>query len=321
MNPKRLEIAEATDDASWDAFVEQSPQGTVFSSSMFLRSLRAPYRRYVIHAGGACLAQIAAVEDAFGNAVRPPFTPYQGILFSSYIEGKRRQRVLDEFRVTQFVVQQLTQRHTVLEMALSWQFTDMRPFLWHNYGNSALPQFHAQPRYTGVLNLEEINPMTYVQDIRTVRRQELKKAAAFKLTERGSIPVFMELYRRTFARQSIEVAEDRLELMRSITETALENGAGRLSACETPEGPAAMSLILYDTKRAYYLFGANDPAQRNTGASTRLMVDNILDAKRRGCREFDFVGVNSPTRGDFKLSFNANLQLYFELNYTAGSKP
>jgi hypothetical protein len=45
------------------------------------------------------------------------------------------------------------------------------------------------------------------------------------------------------------------------------------------------------------------------------MFHNIEEARRRGLRELDFVGVNSPARGDFKLSFNPALTLYFDLGY------
>ena len=69
------------------------------------------------------------------------------------------------------------------------------------------------------------------------------------------------------------------------------------------------------------MFAANEPALRNTGAATRLMVDNILEAKRRGMKELDFVGVNSPDRGDYKLSFNPELKLYFTLSYARGAAP
>jgi lipid II:glycine glycyltransferase (peptidoglycan interpeptide bridge formation enzyme) len=80
-------------------------------------------------------------------------------------------------------------------------------------------------------------------------------------------------------------------------------------------GIASMCLFLYDKKRAYYLLAANDPTHRSTGAATRLMFDNIFEAKRRGLQELDFVGVNSPNRGDFKLSFNPELKLYFDVSY------
>jgi hypothetical protein len=315
MNPKRLEFAEAADDAAWDAFVAASPQGTVFSATPFLRSLGAPFRRWVVQGtGGAPLAQVALVEDADGRAVRYPFAPYQGILFAPKGDALPRQRVLDEFRLTEFIVGELTRRYRHLELALSWAFADLRPFLWHNHGVAGAPVFRTTPRYTALLDLDAISIETYPADVRACRRQELRKASAFETGESTDVATFLDLYGRTFARQDIALGEDRLDLVRSITVAALEQGYGRLSACRTPEGIAAMALFLYDRTRAYYLMAANDPAQRNSGASTRLMFDNIAEAKRRGLHELDFVGVNSPARGDFKLSFNPALALYCEVS-------
>jgi hypothetical protein len=315
MSHRRLALDEAVDDAAWDAFVARSPQGTVFSSTAFLRSLGAPFRRLVVHDGAATLAQVALVEDGAGQAIRFPFTPYQGVLFAPPGAELPRQRVLDEFRLTEFLVAQLTQRYRSLEMALSWAFTDLRPFLWHNHGMAGAPQFRATPRYTALLDLDAIDAEHVAADVRACRRQELKKASSLAIDDAPSVDTFLELYGRTFARQDIAVDAERSALVRRITTAALAQGYGRLSACSTPQGPAAMALFLYDAHRAYYLFAANDPTQRNTGASTRLMFDNILEAKRRGLHELDFVGVNSPARGDFKLSFNPALTLYFDLGY------
>lgn len=318
MNRDRLSLCEATDDAAWDQLVDASPQGTVFSKTGFLQSLDAPFRRYLVTDGNSPAALVAVVEDAAGQAVRVPFTPYQGILFVDGGQSTPRQRLQHEFALTEFVVGALTRRYSRIGMALSWRFRDLRPFLWHNYGEPAAGQFRTQPRYTALLDLRALDAGTYPSLVRQSRRQELRKAAAFPIDGAASLEDFMRLYARTFARQGITLDEPTLARVRRIAGRALQNGYGRLSACTTPAGIASMYLFLYDAKRAYYLFAANDPELRHTGAATRLMFDSILDAKRRGCAELDFVGVNSPARGDFKLSFNPELTLYFELDYAGG---
>jgi lipid II:glycine glycyltransferase (peptidoglycan interpeptide bridge formation enzyme) len=63
------------------------------------------------------------------------------------------------------------------------------------------------------------------------------------------------------------------------------------------------------------VFGATKPEMRHSGAATKLMFENIYRAKESGIQELDFVGVNSPQRGDFKLSFNAELKLYFDVRF------
>lgn len=319
MASAQLELTEVDDDAQWDALVARSPQGTVFSRSTFLRSLGVPFRRYVIGTPGQPQALCAALEDGGGEElIGYAFTPYLGLLFLPDRAVLARQRVHDEFRLAQWAIEALTARYRAIAMTLSWHFTDLRPFLWHNYHDSALGQFSVTPRYTGVLDLDALDSASFPAQTRACRRQELRKGAAYEVREERDIEPFLALYASTFARQNIALSDTTLALVRSITSAALEHGYGRLSSCSTPQGTAAMTLFVFDDKRAYYLFAANDPDMRNSGAATRLMFDNIFDAKARGLSELDFVGVNSPNRGDFKLSFNPELKLYFDLRYRRG---
>lgn len=318
MKPGALQFAETRDLDAWDAAAGRSPQGTVFCSSAFLRCLGAPFRLFTVQDSCAIVAQVPIIEDAQGNAVRFPFTPYLGILFlHDAARASQRRRLLDEFRITEFLIGKLTARYRRIGMALCWNFRDLRPFLWHNHGVEAAPRFVATPRYTALLDLERLDPVLYPADVQACRRQELRNASRFEVTEQRDIDSFLQLYADTFARQGMALDASLTKLVRNITCGAILGGWGRLSACVSDEGIGSMNLFVYDRRRAYYLFAANNPALRNTGASTRLMFDNICHASLLGLKELDFVGVNSPARGNFKLSFNPQLRLYFELDYKA----
>ncbi len=319
MSTVNLQFQPTTDYQAWDALVDLSPQGTVFSKSAFLRSLGVNFRLYTVTNGPRTLALIAAIEDQAGQMVRYPFTPYQGPMFVPDPQVRPRQRLLDEFRLTEFIVAGLIRNYERMAFSLSWHCKDMRPFLWHNYHEAAAPRFTVRPQYTAVLELSALEPQAYLQEIRACRRQEYKKAASLSVSDGADVEDFLRIYADTFARQSIAVDDARIALVRSIVEHAIDGGYGRLSQCAGPAGIASMCLFVYDQKRAYYLLAANDPAHRNSGAATRLMVDNIFEAKRRGLQDLDFVGVNSPNRGDFKLSFNPQLQLYFDVGFAEPS--
>lgn len=316
MNSSDLRLSETTDHLAWDTWVDQSPQGTIFSKSTFLRSLNTTFRLFNVGRGHCTVALISVVEDDAGNVVRFPFTPYQGILFLHDSRSQPRQRVLDEFRITEFIIGELTRCYQDIAMTLSWEFKDIRPFLWHNYHEQSAARFIGHPRYTAVLDLKSMETEKFPAEVRACRRQELKKSSNYFVNVEAKLDDFLSIYASTFTRQGIALDNATIELVGSIVTQAIEQGYGRLSSCETPAGIASACLFLYDSKRAYYLFAANDPAHRNTGAATRLMFDNIFEAKRRGLQELDFVGVNSPNRGDFKLSFNPELKLYFDLSYT-----
>jgi hypothetical protein len=305
-----------TDDATWDGLLADLPQPTVFSRSGFLRALGCRHRRMELRDGHRRLALLALTENEAGDQLLPqPFTPYQGPLFLHAPDSTARQRQQDEFRASTHLAEALAGRYTRLRLALPWQLQDMRPWLWHDYHAANAPHYHATPRYTAVLPLTGLDADTYLARVRSCRRQEWRKAAGLALHDDVAVADFLVLYAATFERQGLQIDPGQLAVVRRITEAALAGGWGSLSGCSGPIGTlASATLFVNDGRRSYYLFGANDPAQRASGASTRLLVHNILQAAGRGLAELDFVGVNSPDRGDFKLSFDPTLCTHFELH-------
>jgi len=315
----KLDLTVSNDDNEWDALVDASQQGSIFSSSRYLRALDAPCTRYIFRTpNGEALAGVAVMENIGAPGMHPapfPFTPYQGILFTQAVSARpQHKRITTEFRITEFIIHSLIEHYGNFNMSLSSTFDDIRPFLWHNYHQPDLPRFTIRNRYTAILGLSEFQQDAYLKSIRTVRRQEFKKSTA-EIAETEDVALFIELYIKTFERQDIAISDANLALIRSICTSALNHGYGRLSMATTDAGVASMSLFIHDKRCAYYLFGANDPDLRRTGASTLLMIDNICYMAQRGIAQLDFVGVNSPNRGDFKISFNPALEPYHEVQF------
>lgn len=153
----------------------------------------------------------------------------------------------------------------------------------------------------------------YLQSVRSVRRQEYKKSnAIFDISD--DLDLFMTLYIKTFKRQNIDIETQTQERIRSICKNALNEGYGYLNCAKVDGCTASMAFFLADKSTAYYLFGVNDPEYRNVSASPKLLIDSITSFAKTGFKRFDFVGVNSPNRGDFKLSFNADLVAYQEVH-------
>jgi lipid II:glycine glycyltransferase (peptidoglycan interpeptide bridge formation enzyme) len=120
------------------------------------------------------------------------------------------------------------------------------------------------------------------------------------------------LHALTFARQNIERDPDEVRLLRSVSRAALEKGFGELLTCVSPDGAVvSATLFLFDRDCAYYWVAANDPEYRKTGCASYLLIENIRYWQKKGLRALDFVGINSPNRGDFKTSFNAVPVPYF----------
>jgi hypothetical protein len=172
--------------------------------------------------------------------------------------------------------------------------------------------------YTAELDLHESADLdTYLAGIRNLRRREYRRAKSlgFRAIESTDYPLLSKLYRLTFERQQLDTAGHE-QVVANIARVAVEGGFGKMLACVDEQGrTASMTLFLYDDRCGYYLIGANDPELRNTGASTCLMVENIVRCRDMGLKKVDFVGANSPNRGDYKISFNTAVVPYFTVDW------
>ena len=308
-----------TDMMAWDALVDGSQQGHVFSKSFFLQSLGVPFTCYVVSSPqGELLAGAAIVEDGQRMAKSPfAFTPHQGILFAhSVMQQASQKRLTTEFRITEFFINALLAVYPNFSMALSPFFKDLRPFLWHNHGQVGQPTVEVKHRYTGHVNLHNFSLDSFLTAVRTVRRQEYKKSHA-QVQKSTDLPFFLNLYQQTFQRQGLVIDTQALSLVQRICSQTMEAGMGYLSAAHLEDRTASMAFFVTDASCAYYLFGANDPDMRDSNASSKLLLDNMALSAQQGLQRFDFVGVNSPQRGDFKLSFNAELVQYQEVHLQA----
>ncbi|HEY8158142.1 MAG TPA: GNAT family N-acetyltransferase [Methylobacter sp.] len=298
----------------WDAFVSTSPQRSIFVYSKFLDSLNANYDLVTCYEKGKVVAGAVLIySDADEPIDRPyPFTQYQGVLLADNASQPAHSQITHEFNVVEYFISQLTEHYKKCCFCQSWRLNDLRPFQWHNYHEPDKGQFKLDLRYTGILDLKKHDNFdAYLSSIRSCRKQEFKKASQMlKLEFSRDEDILDTLHAMTFERQSIARSNQDSALVRSICQHAITGGYGKMSVALLDERPVSAVLFLYDDRAAHYLFGANDPAYRNTGAGSFLLLQMIKDAFEQGMEEIDFVGVNSPSRGDYKISLNAELKNY-----------
>lgn len=312
---KIWEIVEQEDRQAWDAFVACSPQRSIFVQTRFLDALMTDYHLVTCREAGKIVAGTAIMLDSVGRPMRSvfPFTQYQGILLADYGGLPGHSRLAREFKLVDFFIAELARRYGRYSLCQSWRLPDLRPFQWFNYHEPGKDRFRLDLRYSGVLTRAAFKDAeSHLSSVRSARRQEFRKATdQLRLAMRDDEDVLADLYQRTFARQQIEVPVQEAALVRSILRHASAGGFGRM-ACALLDGVAVSAvLFLYDDRTAYYLFGANDPDYRGCYGGTFLLMTMLRDAFDRGMQEVDLVGVNSPNRGDFKLSLNAELRPYF----------
>jgi len=303
------------DKQVWDAFVSTSPQRSIFNYSKFLDSLLVKYDLVACYDKTGIVAGAVIISTDSGNPIATPFpfTQYQGILLADNTNRAGHSQLAHEFKIVEYFIAQLAERYQEYCLCQSWRLRDLRPFQWHNYHEPQKGHFKIDLRYTGVLEINKFQNFDhYMSSVRTVRRQEFKKSSQWlKLKMSNDEGLLDDLHAKTFKRQNIERTQQESALVKSIVSHAIAGNYGKMGCALLDDVPVSAVLFLYDDRTAYYLFGANDPFHRKTFAGTFVLMHMIKEAFEQKMHEVDFVGVNSPNRGDFKVSLNAELKPYF----------
>ena len=306
---------------AWNEFLIESTQNNIFCQSKFLDAYQKNYDLLLVSKNELALMGVVIIKDDDGTPVKDQFM-YQGVIFSKYIDSlsphKKIKKILE---LTQFLLIELELIYGAISLSLHHSLNDLRGFQWHNYHNIKGLKPHLKLSYTGILNLKNTECFDQtLMNVRTVRRQEYKRCIKNGLIveESNDVSVLDFLHEKTFKRQGMKRSKSDVFLATTFAEKSLSEGFGRLLICRDADStPVSASLFLFDDNTGYYLIGANDPNYRKFGAGSFIMLEQIRYCIERGLSYVDFIGINSPLRGDFKTSFNATPVPYF--NFTLAS--
>tara|TARA_B100000795_G_scaffold178503_1_gene134968 strand:+ start:2495 stop:3451 length:957 start_codon:yes stop_codon:yes gene_type:complete len=316
----KYQFEECLDSKYWDKFVSKSPQNNIFCYSKFLDASHNNFKTYFVKKNGnIMLGCILIIAKDSKNCITPFM--YQSLLFDEYIANLPNHRsskiIIDSI---EFLLSNLENYYNNLAFSLHYTINDIRAFQWFNYHSTNKPKFIVKPRYTGILKFDDDDNFdSLLKKSRKVRVQEYHKSVkkGFKVSISNDINILDDLHDEAFSRQGLKRTNGEKLLVSKISKIAIEEGFGRLMVCSTNLGePVSAAMFLLDDNRGYYLVGATNSEYRNYGVGSFVMFEQIRKCFDDGLKEIDFIGINSPQRGDFKTSFNAKSELYFELHYS-----
>jgi hypothetical protein len=319
---KKYRLESVTLGAAWDALVEKSNDSTVFSTSTYLQATGLRLGLYHCYNGDELRGGVAVVESPNGeSAIMDDLVIYGGIFYGPPTTGQGQAQVGSErFDLAVFAADALAQKYQNISFNLAPSISDIRPFLWHNYSQGQR-QYAIDVRYTSYLGIADFKDANSLEDIvaygnaSVARRQQIRYARrdGIKTESSDNVSQFIDFYRLTMERQDNSVANERLDQMEVLVSSLLKRNLAKMFVSRTKDNIAgSYAVYALDSKRAYYLFGANDPALRDSPSGTAVLWDAFYPLAGDGVAQVDLEGVNSPKRGWFKLSFGGELLPYYQ---------
>jgi hypothetical protein len=281
-------------DDKWNRLVDSSPQGTIFAHAEILSEIEHPVC-WKVFKGDNVIALVCAVETPDGkNLVDHDLIVYSGVMFLPGLSP------LEQFDITAFVVDELTNAYQSIFLAFAPQFVDIRPFLWHNYGQPGL-HFVPDVRFTSTLQL----PIS-IKEVAESRRKIVKNRQNIVTKESDDIDNFVALHQATFARKGLSVP-----MVAPMVRNLIKGKKGKLYLTSQKDQLAVAAVFGWDAKRAYYLWLGNAPETGDCG--TLALWDALVDLRWLGIKEVDLEGINGPGHGHFKTSFGGTIVPYYHL--------
>lgn len=293
-----------TERPLWDAFVDHSPQGSLFCKSWYLDALGADYRILAVREGEEILGGIVLTRDRWGYQINPVLVKYLGMLYRAFeghpynAESRRRE----------------------VQRALLESMRDLSSFeyTFHpDHPDSLLLQqqgFRQATRYTYRMALSNGDG-----DARIVERMAPRlRSKISKVRREGSHRIrpvddmhrCMDLLAATYERRKTRPPYSR-ELLEVLITTLRSHDAIDLLAAEDGQGDAKAVLgIFYDRFNAYLILNALKDPGEDRGLNEYLILEGICRAQLQGKRQFDFEGSMIPSVESFYRQFGGKLTPY-----------
>ena len=318
-------LVETIADKKWDKFVEDSSNGTIFSNSVYLKDSGVNYKLFYCYKKEELRAAISVIEDKNSESlILDDLVIYNGIMYNKPTNKQNHaQQFSEQFKIQDFIANELTKLYKNIEISLHPSIVDIRAILWVNYGTK-LPTYQPDIRYTSYIDISDFRTSKKLEDISiynkasTSRRQQIRYAIKkeYKTKIISDVSLLIEFYKKTMDRQDIDVENEKLQKMEKLVSNLLERNIAKIYASYDEQNElGSIALFGWDNKRAYYIFGANDPAKRDGHSGTNVLWEAFYDLSKMGVGEVDLEGINSPHRGWFKLSFGGDILPYYEINY------
>lgn len=320
----KFSVVEVCNFSIWDKFVEESPQGTIFSKHNYLKFSDINFKLFLIYKGNQIKAGFVLTFDDNLNVKLDEFVIYGGIMFTIDSTQKKTKAISERFEITNFIIDYLTKSYNAIEMSLSPFFEDVRPFLWYNYhSENEKDKFKIDLRYTSFVDISEFSTnakeedMMLFKNLDTIRQRNIRQARSKNTTsiEEFKIDAFMNFYGNLMTNQNKNINQKTLERLRTQIANLLNTKQAVMYLTKNHNGEIIYITIFgLDKKRAYYLFGASNPNSNESYRGTISLWDSFaILAKEHDIKEVDMEGVNSPQRGWFKLSFGGDLKPYYKI--------
>jgi len=282
LHPQVLRPGDPMDE--WDRFVDESPQGCVFCRSWWLDAV-APrnFQILLLRNGERIVAGMPLVQTRKWNlrvVHMPQLTQTLGPLLARPTSNRYEKQLSAEMEILALLETHVPPSN-YFQVCFHSRVTNWLPFHWAGYQQTTRYSYAIE----GLGDIERV-----VAGFAHSKRKNIRRAERLVDVRQDMPPGdFYEHHVRTL-RQQGEVISYSRDLFERVHRATYAHGAGKTWYAIDADGNVhAGVFVVHDVHRAYYLISTIDPAFRDSGAAT-LLVLRAMEHAAKFTDTFDFEG-------------------------------
>jgi hypothetical protein len=290
--------------ALWDAFVDASPQGSLFTRSWWLQAVGGDTRILALFKNGRIAAGIPLhFQKRYGLTFcrMPKITPIWGVLLP-LLQGKKAS-IASEVNGLLGTMAKALQKQRFFFQSFSPEIDNWLPFYWQGYGQTT--------RYTYRLPVQDLDQVWQGMSQNVRNQIRSAKRLEIAIVPCGPEQVFA-LEEETYRRQGLRMPHTSQYLTR-LYAAAKERDAGECLAAIDPKGSVhCAAFCVWDAQTTSALLLGNNSELRTSGATSLLFWHMIQSAAQKS-KTFDFCGSVVEGVERFVRNFGATRVPYYQI--------
>ncbi|MFC2089960.1 GNAT family N-acetyltransferase [Bacteroidota bacterium] len=307
---------------TWDAFVMQNKDGTIFHTSrLALALLKVENNAHASIIGcfskdgqlaGGMIVGWKQLPGKMKVMVTPYASPFSGPLVSARDTEYVTKQESHSFSILHVILDFVEREFNLVNFLLPTGFNDIRVFNWRNYSSRV---FYT---YVGEISDPEKLYKQFQSDIR--RRITIAEKYSYSIKQNRShdhVQIVYDLLSKSYERQDHPFKFTLEQFSDLLGDSDLKNNLSMYSVWNE-DLPVAALLMLHYKDTAYYWMAGGDNEHFDTGLNQLLFWEVIKMMSELGLKNMNMVGANTPTISRYKSSYNFELVPYYSVTKIIG---
>tara|TARA_B100000780_G_C21090725_1_gene439576 strand:+ start:547 stop:1533 length:987 start_codon:yes stop_codon:yes gene_type:complete len=319
----KLNVKLCNNDKEWDIFLYKSENKNFLSFSKIINSSISKCKKYFIYKEQEIVASFHIYEE--NNKIISGEQIYTPIHYKLNNKPNKSSEYYKKFLILEKYIDFITKNYEIGEITLDYLTEDLRALMWFNFTASKDLFKISEIKYTSVINLNNLDKNFTYENLessqfysflsRSIKQQyKSSKKDTLEFYESDDLKYAKEIINNTFERQNrknlinLSIYEENFYKFK-------ENKELRLFYTSKKNKIVSFTLFGVVLDTAKYLHGGRLIDSNKDYSLTFNMLSSILKLKKDNVNSLDLEGINSPTRGFWKLGFGGDIKPYFKFKF------